>query len=65
RSSLEYYKNTPRGVIERIEDIEMLRMIENHKMVKVVKVENESLAVDTQKDLERIRKIISERNNDN
>lgn len=65
RSALEFYKNTPRGRLERIEDMEMLRMLENHKLVKVVEVETESMSVDTPKDLERIRNVIMAAGNNN
>lgn len=58
RKALEFYQNTPRGVLEKIEDMEMLRMLENHKLVKVVEVQTESMSVDTQKDLERIRQVV-------
>ena len=56
KEALDFYKDTPRGRLEKIEDMEMLRMLENRKPVKVVKVSTESMSVDTYKDLERIRK---------
>ncbi len=60
RESLELFNKTPRGYLENIEDIEMFRMLENHKVVKVKEVEKQSISVDTYKDLERIRGIIAE-----
>ena len=44
--------------IEAIEDIEILRFIENGYKVQYVEVDSESVAVDTPKDLERVRKIV-------
>lgn len=41
--------------MEKAEGIELLRLLENHKVVKTVEIQSESMAVDTQKDLERIR----------
>ncbi len=58
--ALEFFKNTPRGKLESIEDMEMLRMLENHKLVKVTEVDTISMSVDTYKDLERIRMIVAE-----
>lgn len=55
KEALDFYRNSERGRLESIEDMEMLRMLENHKYVKVVEVETESMSVDTYKDLERIR----------
>ncbi|MCM1523298.1 MAG: 3-deoxy-manno-octulosonate cytidylyltransferase [Ruminococcus sp.] len=58
--ALDFFRSTPRGRLEAIEDMEMLRLLENHKLVKVVEVETESMSVDTQKDLERIREKAAE-----
>lgn len=58
RETLMFYKDNPRGNLEKIEDMEMLRMLENHKLVKVIEVETESMSVDTPKDLERIRNVV-------
>jgi len=56
-SALAFYKSSPRGKIERIEDIEILRFIENGWHVKYIEVETQSIAVDTPKDLEKVRNI--------
>ncbi len=47
--------------IEAIEDIEILRFIENGYKVQYVEVDSESVAVDTPKDLERVRKIVEKK----
>jgi len=56
KDALTFFKTHERGRLEKIEDMEMLRMLENHKLVKVVEVDTESMSVDTYKDLYRIRK---------
>lgn len=58
--ALEFFKNTPKGICEAIEDINELRFIENGKKLKMTEVECGSLSVDTQKDLEYVRQVIGE-----
>ena len=53
-SALEFFYNNERGKIEKIEDIEILRFIEAGYKVKYIEVESDTVAVDTQKDLERV-----------
>lgn len=53
--ALNFFMNTQRGKIERIEDIEILRFIENGVFVKFIEVNSNTIAVDTEKDLERVR----------
>lgn len=48
-----------RGKVESIEDIEILRFIENGYKVKYIEVDSETIAVDTPKDLERVRTIVA------
>jgi len=60
-SALSFFKDSPRGKIERIEDIEILRFIESGWHVKYVEVETQSIAVDTPKDLEKVRNIFINR----
>lgn len=57
--ALEFYCNSERGKIEQIEDIEILRFIEAGYRVQFIEVENNSIAVDTEKDLEKVRNILS------
>ena len=56
--ALSYFIKTEPGNIEKAEGIELLRLLENHKIVKTVEIESESMAVDTPKDLERIRAVM-------
>jgi len=59
KSALEFCAVTPRGRIEGIEDIDEYRFLENGKKIKFVRVEAETLSVDTPKDLEKVRRIIA------
>lgn len=61
KEGLNFFVNTEQGALERIEDIDHLRFIENRKPVFFVEVESTSISVDTPKDLEKVRKIIQER----
>lgn len=61
KDALDFYLKTKPGNIERAEGIELLRLLENHKKVLTVEIDSESMAVDTQKDLERIRKVFVDR----
>lgn len=58
--ALEFYCNSERGKIEQIEDIEILRFIEAGYKVQYIEVDSDTVAVDTKKDLEKVRKIMSE-----
>lgn len=57
--ALDFYCNSERGKIEKIEDIEILRFIEAGYKVQYVEVDSETVAVDTRNDLEKVRKIKS------
>lgn len=61
KNALDFFLSTKPGNIERAEGIELLRLIENGRKVITVIVDSESMSVDTQKDLERIRKIFMKR----
>lgn len=63
KAAIEFYINTAKGEWERAEDIMMLRFIEHHVPVFFNKVSSKSLSVDTQRDLEHVRRIIQERQN--
>lgn len=56
--ALEFYCSSPRGRVESIEDIEILRFIENGYRVQFVEVESSTVAVDTQNDLEKVRGLV-------
>lgn len=58
--ALEFYCSNPRGKIESIEDIEILRFIENGYKVQFIEVNSDTVAVDTPNDLEKVRRIMKE-----
>lgn len=58
---IKVYKNK-KSKIEKKEDIEILRFLENNISVKMVKLSGESKAVDTKKDVIAVKKIISKKN---
>lgn len=55
----DYGKTHGKAQIEAIEDIELLRFIENGYKIHFTEVEVESLAVDTPNDLEKVRAIVA------
>ena len=56
---LKITKNNKKSKLENIEDIEILRFIEKGMSVKMIKLSNKSLAVDTKKDLKKVLKLIN------
>lgn len=63
-AALEFYCNSPRGKVESIEDIEILRFIENGYKVQFVEVDSDTVAVDTTNDLEKVKGIMNKKLND-
>lgn len=61
--TIRAYGKLQRGPVELAEDSELIRLIEHGIKVKVGIVDSETIAVDTEKDLERVRTIISGRSN--
>lgn len=59
--ALEFFASKERGNLEKCEDIELLRFIENGVKVKFIEVEQDTVAVDTPKDLEKVKEIMSEK----
>ena len=56
---LDFYANSVPGRFEKIEGIDTMRFIDYGKKLKFICVENcESLSVDTEQDLEEVRKLI-------
>ena len=60
-NALRFFKETKKGYNEKIEDVNEIRFIENGIKLHMIKVDSESLSVDTPKDLEVIRNIISQK----
>ena len=61
KTALDFFKNTNRGILESIEDFDLLRFIEHGKRVKIEEVESDTISVDTPKDLERVINKIKKR----
>ncbi len=55
---LEHFANLPQSNLEKLEKLEQNRWIENGGSIRIGITEHQSIPVDTQEDLERIRKII-------
>lgn len=63
--ALDFYCNSPRGKVESIEDIEILRFIESGYKVQFFEVDSGTVAVDTPNDLEKVRRIMYEKRGKN
>lgn len=59
--ALRFFAESERGKIEKVEDIEILRFIENGYKVQFIEVDSDSVAVDTPKDLERVKQILKDK----
>ncbi|GIP08604.1 3-deoxy-manno-octulosonate cytidylyltransferase [Paenibacillus macerans] len=59
--ALKFFSDTEKGPIEKIEDINELRFLENGIKIKIVEVDAESLSVDTPKDLEKVVDVLQRR----
>ena len=56
--SPNFSKKKRKGIIEDIEDIELLRFFDSNKKIKMVEVSGNSIAVDYPKDVKRVEKIL-------
>lgn len=61
KAALDFFVSTPMGEYEKIEDIDHLRFLENGISLHFTQVDSESISVDTQKDLEKVRSIIRDK----
>ena len=59
KESLDFFLNKQPTEYETIEDLTFLRFIENNKPIYARRIDGNSLSVDTQKDLEKVREIYS------
>ena len=61
KKMLDFYKNSLPGRLEKIEGIDTLRFLDYGKQLKLILIDEcESLSVDTEKDLELVRRIMGE-----
>ena len=64
KAALDFFVNHEMGNLEKAEDIDHLRFLENGIELHFNYVNSESISVDTPKDLEKVRQIISRGNHD-
>lgn len=62
--SLEFMKKNPfKSPVENVEDIEILRFLEQGWDIKMIELDGSSLAVDTPSDLQRVRQLMHKKKN--
>lgn len=61
KKALDFFVSKPMGIIEKIEDIDHLRFLENGININFTYIDSESISVDTRKDLEYVRAIIAQK----
>jgi len=59
KKALQFYADTPRSELEKTEELDLYRFLENGKKVKLKDIDCTTLSVDTPKDLELVKNIIS------
>ena len=60
RNYLLWFNDMPETPLERIESVDMMRILEHGEKVRMVPFEGDTLAVDTPQDLERVRVMMEE-----
>lgn len=61
KKALDFYHATERGIIEEIEDMDLLRFIENGIKIHFKSVESKSLSIDTKSDLNIVTLIMKKK----
>lgn len=64
KKALDFFSHSDMGVLEKIEDIDHLRFLENGIPIYYKKVDSDSISVDTKNDLEKVRMMMEERLSD-
>lgn len=62
KKALEFYNQTPKSMLETAEENDLMRFIENGIKVTAIRSDYRTVSVDTPKDLELVRTIISGKN---
>jgi 3-deoxy-manno-octulosonate cytidylyltransferase (CMP-KDO synthetase) len=60
RDALLEYPTLPQGELERIEQLEQLRWLENGWKIRVAEVEHDAISVDVPEDVARVEKLLQE-----
>ena len=58
KSALQYYHDTPRGPIEKIEENDSFRFIENRKDIYYINAHCKTISVDTPKDIAKVEEYL-------
>ncbi|HKW61613.1 MAG TPA: 3-deoxy-manno-octulosonate cytidylyltransferase [Candidatus Acidoferrum sp.] len=61
REALLEYPTLPQGELERIEQLEQLRWLENGWKIRVAEVEHDAVSVDVPEDVTRVEKLLKDR----
>jgi len=59
RSALLEYPTLPQGELERVEQLEQLRWLENGWKIRVAEVEHDAISVDVPEDVTRVEKLLA------
>ncbi len=62
RKALDFYHNTPRGPIEKIEENDSFRFLENHMPIYYYNCHCKSLSVDNRKDIDGVEAYMKSKN---
>lgn len=60
KKTLENFVKLPQGVLEKIENLEQLRLMENGIKIKMVETEYQGIGIDTPADLEKAEQLFDE-----
>ena len=63
RKALDFYNKTPKSKLERAEENDLMRFVENGVAVRMIKSGYKTISVDTAKDLDIVREIMARKNN--
>jgi 3-deoxy-manno-octulosonate cytidylyltransferase (CMP-KDO synthetase) len=58
RDALLEYPTLPQGELERIEQLEQLRWLENGTKIRVTEVDHDAISVDVPEDVARVEKLL-------
>jgi 3-deoxy-manno-octulosonate cytidylyltransferase (CMP-KDO synthetase) len=58
RKFLQYFSKSKKSILEKVENLEQLRAIENGKKIKVIIAKKDSIGVDSPKDIAKVEKYL-------